>query len=574
MVLWEFFKRYWLIYLLGIALLIATDLLSLLIPRAVGQAVDSIGTGDGTVTEALWILAGVSVSMAVLRFLYRECIMGTTRRLEYFLRNKIFQHALHLPMSVYDEVGPGKIMALSVNDVTSIRVAVGLGIMLLVDAGVMGVASFLVMFRSIDQTLTLWSVAPLPLVFIMTAVLGRMVHNRFRTVQEKFSALTEFSQELFGGVKVVKAFGSEKTMTERFRDVNQENMAANMSLARIQAIYSPVTHVAPLMCYAVALWLGGNLIIEGKISIGGLAAFTGYLGLIIWPVMGLGYLINTVQRGSASLIRINEFLSMRPYEIITDMQVEAPIAGPLGDIEIRNLTFQYPLSAGPSLKELSLLIPDGSTVGIVGRTGSGKTTLLRILLRLYPFEDGKVFIGGVDINSIEFVRLRSFIGYVPQDAALFSATIAENIAFGQPYTRSQVQQAAESAVVREDIDAKPEGFGAVLGEKGTRLSGGQRQRVAVARALIRKPSLLLLDDVFSALDYGTQAELVDNLRAVETGRTTLIVSQRVAAVKHAKFIIVMDGGRIAEQGSHDELIAARHLYYRLYEQQLAAGDLA
>ena len=574
MVLWEFFKRYWLIYLLGIALLIATDLLSLLIPRAVGQAVDSIGTGDGTVTEALWILAGVSVSMAVLRFLYRECIMGTTRRLEYFLRNKIFQHALHLPMSVYDEVGPGKIMALSVNDVTSIRVAVGLGIMLLVDAGVMGVASFLVMFRSIDPTLTLWSVAPLPLVFIMTAVLGRMVHNRFRNVQEKFSALTEFSQELFGGVKVVKAFGSEKTMTERFRDVNQENMAANMSLARIQAIYSPVTHVAPLMCYAVALWLGGNLIIEGKISIGGLAAFTGYLGLIIWPVMGLGYLINTVQRGSASLIRINEFLSMRPYEIITDMQVEAPIAGPLGDIEIRNLTFQYPLSAGPSLKELSLLIPDGSTVGIVGRTGSGKTTLLRILLRLYPFEDGKVFIGGVDINSIEFVRLRSFIGYVPQDAALFSATIAENIAFGQPYNRSQVQQAAESAVVREDIDAKPEGFGAVLGEKGTRLSGGQRQRVAVARALIRQPFLLLLDDVFSALDYGTQAELVDNLRAVETGRTTLIVSQRVAAVKHAKFIIVMDGGRIAEQGSHDELIAARHLYYRLYEQQLAAGDLA
>ena len=309
MLLWEFFKRYWPIYLLGIVLLIVTDLLSLLIPRAVGQAVDSIGTGDGTVTGALWILAGVSVSMAVLRFLYRECIMGTTRRLEYFLRNKIFQHALHLPMSVYDEAGPGKIMALSVNDVTSIRVAVGLGIMLLVDAGVMGVASFLVMFRNIDPTLTLWSVAPLPMVFIATAVLGRMVHNRFRKVQEKFSALTEFAQELFGGVKVVKAFGAEKTMMERFRNVNQENMAANISLARIQAIYSPVTHVAPLMCYAVALWLGGNLIIEGKISIGGLAAFTGYLGLIIWPVMGLGYLINTVQRGSASLIRINEFLS-------------------------------------------------------------------------------------------------------------------------------------------------------------------------------------------------------------------------------------------------------------------------
>ena len=574
MVLWEFFKRYWPIYLLGIALLIVTDLLSLLIPRAVGQAVDSIGTGDAIVTDALWILAGVAVSMAVLRFLYRECIMGTTRRLEYFLRNKIFHHALHLPMSVYDEAGPGKIMALSVNDVTSIRVAVGLGIMLLVDAGVMGVMSFLVMFRSIDPTLTLWSVAPLPLVFLATAVLGRMVHKRFRKVQEKFSAITEFSQELFGGVKVVKAFGAEKTMSERFRTVNQENMAANISLARVQAIYTPATHVAPLMCYAVALWLGGNLIIEGKISVGGLAAFTGYLGLIIWPVMGLGYLVNTVQRGSASLIRINEFLSIRPYEIATDMKGEESLAVPLGDIEFRNLTFQYPLSAGPSLKDVTLLIPDGSTVGIVGRTGSGKTTLLRVLLRLYPFEDGKIFIGGVDINCIEFVHLRSFIGYVPQDAALFSATIAENISFGQSYNRNQVQQAARSAVVREDIDAKTEGFGAVLGEKGSRLSGGQRQRVAVARALIRQPSLLLLDDVFSALDYRTQAELVENLRAVETGRTTLIVSQRVAAVKHANFIIVMDGGQIAEQGTHDELIAAHHLYYRLYEQQLAAGDFS
>ena len=255
------------------------------------------------------------------------------------------------------------------------------------------------------------------------------------------------------------------------------------------------------------------------------------------------------------------------------MKVEEPLAGPLGDIEFRNLTFQYPLSAGPSLKDVSLLIPDGSTVGIVGRTGSGKTTLFRILLRLYPFDDGKVFIGGADINRIEFVHLRSVSGYVPPDATLFSATIAENIAFGQPYNRSQLQQAAQMAVVREDIDSKPEGFGAVLGEKGIRLSGGQRQRVAVARALIRQPSLLLLDDVFSALDYRTQAELIENLRAVETDRTTLIVSQRVAAVKHANFIIVMDDGRIAEQGTHDELIAAHHLYYRLYEQQLAAGDL-
>jgi len=385
--------------------------------------------------------------------------------------------------------------------------------------------------------------------------------------------LTEFTQELFGGVKVIKAFGVESTLTDRFRNVNQENMAANLALARVQAVYLPVTHVAPLLCYAVSLWIGGGLIIAGTISVGELAAFTGYLGLIIWPVMGLGYLINTVQRGSASLMRINDFLAIPPYEI-TDGENTAASVEWQGDIEFRALTFQYPHATIPSLQEVSLRIPSGATIGIVGRTGSGKTTLLRLLLRLYPVPEGQLFVDGEDINRRDFVRLRAGVGYVPQDAALFSATIAENIMFGQEFERSRVQEAAETAVVREDIDSRAEGFGSMLGEKGTRLSGGQRQRVAIARALIRRPSLLLLDDVFAALDYKTQTELIENLREIEAGRTTLIVSQRVAAVKHASLIIVMDGGRIVERGTHEELIAAGGLYFRLYEQQLAAGDLS
>ena len=312
---------------------------------------------------------------------------------------------------------------------------------------------------------------------------------------------------------------------------------------------------------------------EGRISIGDLAAFTGYLGLIIWPVMGLGYLMNTVQRGSASLLRIRDFLAIPPYEHM-EGQIDAAPAKLQGNIDIRDLTFQYPLATEPSLKSVTVRIPAGATVGIVGRTGSGKTTLLRLLLRLYPVPDGQIFLDGQDINGFDFVPLRSAIGYVPQDASLFSATIAENITFGQSYERSQVLEAARTAVVKEDIDSKAEGFAEVLGEKGARLSGGQRQSVAVARALIRRPGLLLLDDVFSALDYRTQTELIDNLVNIEAGRTTLIVSQRVAAVKHARFIIVMEGGRIAEQGRHEELITAGGLYYKLYEQQLAAGDLS
>jgi ATP-binding cassette subfamily B protein len=571
MIIKEFFANHWPKYALGIFFLIVTDLLSLLIPRAIGQAVDSIGLGNGQVNRMIILIGGVALVMAILRYLYRECIMGTTRRLEHHLRSKIFRHSLFVPMSAYDESGPGKIMALAVNDVTSVRVAVGLGIMLLVDAGIMGLASFVVMFRSIDPMLTLLSVAPLPFVFVGTAWLGRIVHTRYKKVQEQFSELTEFAQELFGGVKVVKAFGAERQFVERFAAVNRSNMNANLSLAGIQAIYTPVTHVAPLFCYAIALFTGGRMIIAGNLTVGELTAFTGYLGLIIWPVMGLSYLINTVQRGMASKQRIDDFLAISGFENIVESGV-ASTAKISGAIELHNLTFQYPNAATPSLLDVSAIIPADATVGIVGRTGSGKTTLLRLLLRLYPVDDGMIFVDGEDLNRYEFAALRAAIGYVPQEAALFSLTIAENIAFGEDYDRLQIQQAARISVVEADIDARAEGFATLLGEKGVRLSGGQPQRVAIARALIRNPSILLLDDVFASLDYKTQNQLVENLRELETGRTTLIISQRVAAVKHASFILVLDAGRICEQGTHDQLLLDKGLYFKLYEQQLAAGE--
>lgn len=567
----EIASPFWPAYLLGVILLVITDLLSLLIPRYIGKAVDAISS-NGSIAEYLGIIAVVSILMAILRYFYREFILGTTRRLEYDLRARIFRHALRLPSGYYDEEGPGKVMALTINDVTAVRTAAGLGIMLLVDAIVMGGVAFFVMASNIDPVLALWSVSPLPVIFIITFLLGNIVHDRFSRVQDNFSTLTEFTQELLGGAKIIQAFGAEERLSERFAMANNDYTLANLSLARVQSFYSPLLNIAPFLCYAISLFVGGQQIIAGKISVGDFAAFTGYLGLIIWPVVGLGYLLNTIQRGAASWNRIKTFLTNPIDEIETESAKDG--SSPLGsDVKVQDLTFSYPNAASTSLNNVSLHVPAGATVGIVGRTGAGKTTLLRLLLRLYPVERGMIFVGDEDISLMDAERLRDSIGYVPQDADLFAATIGENISFSRECSQDEIRTAARLAAVEAAIDERAEGLDTVLGENGKRLSGGQRQRVALARALVRKPAILLLDDVFSALDYQTQAELIENLRTMEGSRTTIIVSQRVAAVKHARFIAVMEKGTICEQGTHEDLIACRGLYYKLYEQQLAVGEI-
>lgn len=565
----SFFAKHWLLYGLGIVILIIVNILQLVIPRLVGFSVDTLIEGKTGINNYLALLVVVSVAIAVLRYVYRELIMGTTRRLESWLREGVFAHALRLPLSFYDEHGPGKIMALTTNDISAVRMAVGLGTMLFVDAIIMGLASLVVMAKFINWQLTLWAVLPLPFILAIATWMGKSVHERFRQVQEKFSFLTEFTQEVFAGAKIIKGFAAEKHTLERFSAVNETNVAANMSMARLQAAYMPVTHIAPLMCYAVALYIGGALIMEGTITVGDFAAFTGYLGLIIWPVMGLGYLINTVQRGAASLGRIAQFLEQRPYE--TEEGAEGLITNP-PSIIIDNLTFQYPQGSVPSLYKFSCSIPAGAVVGIVGGTGAGKSTLLKLLLRLYDPQQDAIRINDREIHTIGFNELRQSIGYVPQDSFLFSRTIGENIAFSGSWPRFKIEEAARIAAILEAIDEKPYGFATILGEKGKRLSGGQQQRVAIARALIKEPPLLLLDDVFAALDYRTQAELLCNMRQFVQGRTVLVVSQRVAAVKEADLILVMSKGALAEQGTHQELVNARGLYYELYEQQLLSGE--
>lgn len=568
-ILAPFFRRRWPLYSLGIAVLIVVDLLQLVIPRLTGQAVDLLVAGDAGLGSLLALMAAIALLIAGLRYLYRELLMGTTRHLEFFLRERLFNHAVRLPLSYFDQRGPGQLMALTLNDITAVRVAVGLGVLLLVDAVIQGLVSFFVMAKFINWQLTWQAVLPLPFVLFFTAVLGRPMHERFKRVQEKFALLTEFAQETFAGARVIKGFAAEPAAIDRFTDVSRQSVAANLSLARLQAAYTPVTHILPIFGYAIALGTGGRLIMDGIITIGDLTAFIGYLSLLIWPVTGFSYLVATVQRGSASLTRMAELLEQPAYE--TGLPA-APAALPAADISIRHLTYSYPGSEVLVLRDVSLTVPAGAVIGIVGRTGAGKSTLLRLLLRLYDPPAGAIFIGGAEIHTIDYLTLRQNIGYVPQDSQLFARTIGENIAFAGEYSRPAVIAAARAAAVEEDIDSKPLGFGTVLGEKGRRLSGGQQQRVAIARALVKEPPILLLDDVFAALDYATQNALLANMRQISGGRTTIIVSQRVAAVKGADTIIVIEDGAIAEQGSHQELVTGGGLYYRLYQQQLAGGD--
>ncbi len=559
----------------GFITLLVVDGAELLVPLVVRNAIDRLARGEGgLLLNAAYIVSLATVVM-VFRFLWRFFLIGASRRIQRDLRAKLYQHFLTLSPSFYNEKKTGDLMAHATNDVDAVSMACGFGLLTIADPVFMIPVALGIML-AIDPRLTLYAVAPLLPVSLLMIWFGRLIHRRFEAVQASFSLLMEKVRENVSGIRVLKAFVQEEGTSRDFLVTNQLMVDRNMALVRVTGFFNPLVEVLGGTSLAVVLWMGGRGTILGLISLGSLVAFFQYLAMLTWPMLSIGNAVNLLQRGRASLTRINRLLATSPD--VASPAVPRPVRG--SSIELRDLTFSYP-SRGtgedvPALRGVNLTVEEGTTLGVVGLTGAGKSTLAHLLPRLFDPPPRTVFIGGTDVRDLGLEDLRRSIGFVPQDGFLFSASIRENIAFGDPdATDSAVEAAARQAGIHDEIVAFPQGYDTRVGERGLTLSGGQQQRVAIARALLLGPKILILDDPLSAVDAEKEELVLSNLREFFRNRTCLVIAHRISAVKNADRIIVLDQGRLVESGTHDDLVLQDGIYRRLWRlQQVERGVVA
>lgn len=569
-----FFKKYWYKYLIGVLCILAVDALQMVNPKILGHITELLKTGETTMDEIvsyIAILLGIALVIAVLRYFWRIYIVGTGRLLENYLRNSLFGHLQSLPLNFFNNHKTGDLMAHATNDILSVRVMFSMGVIAMVDFVFLTSAAVYMMISTIHLKLTLAALSPLLILVLILLNFVKVIQQRFKDSQEAFALLTDCVQENFSGIRVIKSFVQERQELKKFTKVNQHNMDKNIKLARMWSIAFPLVMYIASLSFIITIIYGGILVIDGEIVLGDFVAFNAYLGLLIWPMMALGWVIGIAQRGIASMKRLNVLFDEAPqFDTVSTRNSprRTPRFSIKGDIRFRKLTFTYPDEDRPALKNISLHIPQGKTFAIVGRTGSGKTTLVNLILRAFDVERGQLLIDGNDVNDISRGDIRDRIGCVPQDNFLFSTTIKENIDFFLEASQPKIENAAKIARVYDDIKGFPQQFETVLGERGVSLSGGQKQRVSIARALIRDPDILILDDSLSAVDTNTEEQILKALHTFMQGRTNIIVAHRISTVKNADEIVVLDEGEIVEQGTHEQLLAAQGLYYDMYQKQL------
>lgn len=555
-------------YLFGLFFLVLIDLLQLVPPKLIGYITDSMAKGTATssllIKYILFIIL-IAVVMSIGRFIWRIFIVGTSRYVEYDIRNKFFKHLQGLSPEYFNKNKTGDLMALATNDLNAVRMALGPGIIMLTDAIVMSLSTIIIML-SINVKLTLLSLIPLPLVSLIASKFGKKIHKKFMKVQDSFSKLTDVVQENFSGIRIVKSFVQEEKECEKFTRQNEKYFKVNMEFLKVWGVFQPLVQFIASLSFVILIGLGGVYVIYNDISLGNFISFNMYLMNLVWPMMAIGWVVNVIQRGFASLERIENVLNEKPS--ILDKNV-ADISSINGDIVMNNLTFTYPTAKEPSIKDINLTIRKGSKLGILGRTGSGKSTLVNVLLRLYNVDDGKITINGTDINRIPLKVIRENIGVVTQDSFLFSQSVSDNINLpNEDFNFERIKEAATNADVYENIMDFPNKFETMVGERGVTLSGGQKQRISIARALIKNPEILILDDCLSAVDAKTEVKILENLKRIMENRTSIIISHRISALKDCNQIIVLDDGKITEMGSHNQLVSTKGLYNDIYEKQL------
>lgn len=563
-----FFKQEKYRYLLGILFLMVSSALSLIPPYVVGVLVDAIRRRALTpllLSEWIGLLILVGIIYYFTGYIWRQYIFGTSVLLGQQLRNMLYRHFTRLSPDFYQRHRIGDLMAHATNDINAVQNAAGDGILTLVDSLTMGAMVIVTMIAMINWKLTIISLLPMPLMAILTMYYGNLLHRRFGVAQAAFSDLNDKVQENVSGVRVIKAFGEEEAQIDSFRQASKDVVDKNMAVAKVDALFDPTITLIVAVCFFLALVFGAHYVLIGEITLGQLTSFTLYLGQLIWPMLAFGFLFNTVERGSASYDRIQRLLAIQP--VIVSHPNAADVT-PSGDLHYQIPSFNYPRSEQTVLSSINFTIHQGETLGIVGKTGAGKTTLLRLLLREFDLQSGKITIGEKSIDTVTLEALRRSIGYVPQDHVLFSATLSENIAFACPEASSEaIEQVAKLANIHEDILCFPDGYQTVVGERGVTLSGGQKQRISIARALLADPEILIFDDSLSAVDARTEVAILQALKKERRNKTTLIAAHRLSAVEHADLILVLEDGRIAERGTHQQLLAANGWYADMYAHQ-------